>query len=385
MAATLSPGSMAILCSTDLAEYEVLEVLGHGSFGIVRLARHRETGRAVAIKILDKDHIIEWKQETNIFREQTVHLELDHPFISRLHTTFQDAEAVYFILEFCPGGELYSLVYQEDVEEELPKDDEICPTESESDDDDLRKPVRTEDVKTTSIADDVLYRQKTNAAAKRALKSSLGGIRESHAAFYLACISFALEHLHEQDILYRDLKLENVVIDINGYPKLIDFGLSKPEAAQRARNNTVCGSMEYMAPEVVQRDAYNFRADMWSFGIIMYEMLFGTTPFYDANQREQSRRICDAIVEFPNNAEEEYPLACALIRSLLSKSPTERPASFQEVRDSAYFKRYFPTTSSWKQLLSKQARAPFVPAISGDFDTSLFAKSEEAEDESYAM
>ncbi|GLE10804.1 hypothetical protein PINS_up023055 [Pythium insidiosum] len=244
------------------------------------------------------------RQETNILREQSVHLSLRHAFVARLFATFQDQDAVYFVVEYCPGGELYGLVYPDDEEDECANesalfsgrsldlqldaavaddDDGLCITESESSDED-DKPCSSAvagDLPTERRSSGTRKRSQSmeNRLAKRSLLGGpFGGLRESHAAFYLACLVSTLEYLHAQGVMYRDLKLENLVIDADGYPKLIDFGLSKPDAV-RKRSSTVCGSMEYMAPELVQRESYDHRADVWSFGILMYELLCGATPF----------------------------------------------------------------------------------------------------------
>lgn len=407
----------ALEASSSLSEFEILDVLGRGTFGVVKLARHVATGHAVAIKILEKDMIVQMRQEKNILREQTVHLLLDHGFVSRLYATFQDIDALYFVMEYCPGGEVYSLVYdpeegdgdddafdEEDEEEEEEEeennkqygteqhspaaaaarggddnqenndDDMTGTTDSESEDD-----LHQEQLRQARAVKLELFLE--NNRAKKTLRSCYGGLLEQHAAFYLACLMVGLEYLHEMNILYRDLKLENLVLDFEGYPKLIDFGLSKPDAASNMKNRTMCGSMEYMAPEVLQRLPYDQRADMWSFGILMYELLFATTPFYHSNTREQGRRITCEPVLFTNNFEEEFPAACELISALLSKNPIERPTSFTQVRESAFFKKYFPTPHSWQQLLARQHVAPFVPKLDGPFDTSLFVKAASYEDE----
>ncbi|KAF1327779.1 Agc protein kinase, partial [Globisporangium splendens] len=412
----------ALEASTGIGEFEVLDVLGRGTFGVVKLARHVATGHAVAIKILAKDMIVEMRQEKNILREQTVHLLLDHVFVSRLYATFQDVDALYFVMEYCPGGEVYSLVYdpQEEDEDDSTGDDAFNAFDEREEDAENNKP--TDDVEekpvtaamagavvddqdgshdddmtgtTDSESEDDAHQQEQlrraralklelflgNQRAKKALRSTHGGLLEQHAAFYLACLMVGLEYLHEMNILYRDLKLENLVLDTEGYPKLIDFGLSKPDAASHTKNRTMCGSMEYMAPEVLQRLPYDQRADMWSFGILMFELLCGATPFYHTNRREQGRRITCEPVLFTNHFEDECPAACELISALLSKNPVERPRSFAQVRESAFFKKYFPTPQSWQQLLARQHAAPFVPKLDGPFDTSLFVKAVSYEDE----
>lgn len=398
--------------SSRLDEFELLDVLGRGTFGVVKLARHIATGVAVALKILAKPLIVEMRQEKNILREQTVHLLLDHGFVSTLYATFQDKHALYFVVEFCPGGEVFSLVYDQhdeeddgedgdsdesegdkqqqqhdDLENQLPDspggnqqdDDTLTGTTDSESEDDQQHALRAQQLKQARAVKLQLFLD--NQRNKRALRSAHGGLKEDHAAFYLACLMVGLEYLHEMNILYRDLKLENLVLDCDGYPKLIDLGLSKPDAANNTRNRTMCGSMEYMAPEVLQRLPYDQRADLWSFGILMYELLFGATPFYHLNTREQGRRITCEPVLFPNNFEDEFPDACALIEALLAKNPAERPTSFAQVRESAFFHKFFPSAASWQQLLARQHPAPFVPKFDGPFDTSLFVKAASYEDE----
>lgn len=410
----------ALEASSSLDEFEVLDVLGRGTFGVVKLARHIATGAAVALKVLDKRMIVAMRQETNILREQTVHLLLDHAFVSTLYATFQDPQALYFVVEYCPGGEVFSLVYDQpsasddghdtddDDDDEQQQQRRSCDRHSRSASNATAAAARSnqethdDDVLTTGTTDSeseddrdqakavaaaratklALYLD--NAQAKRALKSTaFDGLAEPFAAFYLACLLVSLEYLHDMNVLYRDVKLENLVLDCDGYPKLIDFGLSKPDAADdHVRNRTMCGSMEYMAPEVLQREAYDQRADMWAFGIVMYELLLGATPFYHPNTREQGRRITSEPVTFPNNFEDAHPDACALITALLAKDPRARPQSFAHVRTSAFFTTHFATASAWQKLRTRQLRAPFVPKLDGPFDTSLFVKAASYEDES---
>lgn len=202
--------------------------------------------------------------------------------------------------------------------------------------------------------------------------------------FYLGCILSALEYLHDQGLLYRDLKLENLVLDKEGYLKILDFGFAKPDAqraddtddsseqTQNARNLTLCGSMDYMAPEVLLRQSHDHRVDIWSFGVIMYEILLGKTPFYHENPRELGRRITNENVEFPNEFEEECPLACDLITQLLVKNPDERLSSMQKIKSHWFFSRMFSCPEDWQRLQRREYDAPFIPELSGPFDTSFF-------------
>ncbi|CAI5706561.1 unnamed protein product [Peronospora effusa] len=388
---------------TRIDELELLDVLGRGTFGTVQLARHLDTGATVAVKILPRHLVLELQQEKNVLREQKAHVGLNHPFIATLYATFQDNVAVYFVLEFCPGGEIYSLVYthddghfeeSEDCQDELDEEErrrlngrqiqdqqetsDSMTTESESDEEQTRQYRRL------SVAMGRNSLTLENFMAKQNLRSSHGGLHERDVAFYTACLVSALEYLHGRGILYRDLKLENLVLDADGYPKLIDFGLAKPNARWTSeRNSTMCGSAEYMAPEILQHKPYDQRVDLWSFGILFYEMLFGRTPFYHANHREQGRRIISEPVQFPIDYEHGHSSVCSLIGKLLEKDPAVRLASFGEVRSTAFFRSYFPSTQGWQQLESRQVQAPFVPRLDGLFDTSLFVRVEDDNEHGY--
>ncbi|GMF30393.1 unnamed protein product [Phytophthora lilii] len=388
--------------TTDIDELELLDVLGRGTFGTVQLARHLDTGATVAVKVLARHLVHELQQEKNIMREQSVHLALTHPFIAKLYATFQDNDALYFVLEFCPGGEIYSLVYTHD--DGHLEESEDC--EDDSEDEEGRRSSRqvqeepevSDAVTTESESDEEQSRQRRrvsvamsrnsltleNFLAKQKLRSSHGGLHERYVAFYAACLVSALEYLHGRGVLYRDLKLENLVLDADGYPKLIDFGLSKPNATRTSeRSSTMCGSAEYMAPEILQHKPYDQRVDLWTFGILFYEMLFGATPFYHANHREQSRRIISEPVQFPEDYEQRHSSVCSLIRKLLEKDPALRLASFAEVRRTTFFLSYFPSTQGWQQLEARQVEAPFVPRLDGPFDTSLFVRVQEEEEQGY--
>lgn len=375
--------------STTIDEFELLDMLGQGSFGSVHLARHLGTGAAVAMKIVAKSLLHETKQELNSLREQRVHLNLEHPLIAKLYTTFQDKDALYFVLEFCPGGEIYSLVYPHDdghaeeheAYEELDEEerrqhgrrmDQPEETESESEEEHSRQQLRP----SCALSCDTLTLN--NFLLKQRVRSARGGLHERYVVFYAACVVTALEYVHKRGVLYRDLKLENLVVDAEGYAKLIDFGLSKSNATQMTeRSWTMCGSAEYMAPEILQHKVYDQRVDLWSFGILLYEMLFGSTPFYHANKREQGRRIISEPVLFPDNYEQKHPAVCALIQTLLEKDPALRLATFTAVKTTDFFRTYFPSSRCWQQIEMRQVKPPFIPRLNGLFDTSLFVRVRE--------
>lgn len=430
----------AELAALAMQDFAVIGVLGVGTYGVVKLARHIASGASVALKVLSKEHIVSMRQEKHILRERAVHLELQHAFIARLYGTFQDADCLYLVIEYLPGGELWSLVYSDfdnndgsDSESErvvpdasalaLANKPALGSTSSDAQDtcDDQQQQQQhapatgvkdtearscspTEDAEPRTLtqrlalklvlSDDSEQHRALNSPLRRRspkspahvvrldaksrglLRSAHGGLKEDHAVFYLASILSALEYLHAQGLLYRDLKLENLVLDRMGYPKVLDFGFAKPNATSTTtappRNMTLCGSMDYMAPEILRHEPHDERVDIWSFGIIMYELLLGKTPFYHTNPREVGRRITSEPVAFPDAFEREHPAACDLIRKLLVKAPCERLASMRAVKSHAFFSQRFPDAAAWDALTRKELRAPFVPKLAGPFDTSFF-------------
>ncbi|RLN50054.1 hypothetical protein BBJ28_00026279, partial [Nothophytophthora sp. Chile5] len=384
-------------------DFEVIRVLGVGTYGVVKLAKHKPSGCSVALKVLSKEHVVATRQEKHILRERAVHLQLQHPLVARLYGTFQDDDCLYLVIEYLPGGELWSLVYSSpdrEVDEDggegadpannsKASQERVSPgqrqTQEKSDDEELRpvspvRPVRAVEIETQS--------RTLDASSLSSLRSSYGGLEEEHAVFYLGCILSALEYLHDQGLLYRDLKLENLVLDSEGYLKVLDFGFAKPDALLsgdgsgdkvQSRNLTLCGSMDYMAPEILLHQAHDHRVDMWSFGIIMYELLLGKTPFYHENPRELGRKITTEAVAFPNEFEEAHPLACDLISQLLVKNPDARLASIQQIKTHGFFTRAFPSPEAWARLLQREREPPFVPQLSGAFDTSFFQTIDDEE------
>lgn len=363
-------------------DFDVIRVLGVGTYGVVKLAKHKPSGTSVALKVLSKEFVVTTRQEKHILRERAVHLQLQHPLVAKLYGTFQDDDCLYLVLEYLPGGELWSLVYS-NTEEQEAVDTQLKVQTSLKDDEELRPatPVRAK----PSFEIPTQYR--TLAAGDlRVLRSSFGGLKEEYAVFYLGCILSALEYLHGQNLLYRDLKLENLVLDKDGFLKILDFGFAKSDAqdtddsseqTQNARNLTLCGSMDYMAPEVLLHQSHDHRVDIWSFGIIMYELLLGKTPFYHENPRELGRRITQDNLEFPNDFEDECPVACDLINQLLVKNPDERLSSMEKIKQHRFFSRFFTGPEDWQKLLRRECDAPFTPKLSGPFDTSFFQTIDE--------
>jgi len=220
------------------ADVEKLTTIGTGTFGRVYMVEHRPTKRIMAMKVLQKQHIVRAHQLKNIMCEKRIMTEFVHPFTVRLFATFQDANRLYMLLELVSGGELWSLLYQAPVDA-LPR-----PT------------------------------------------NGLEGISESSARFYAACVASAFKKIHSLGYVYRDLKPENLLVDRQGYIRVIDFGFTKripwtDGAGRHEKSMTLCGTPEYLSPELVLSKGHNRGVDHWALGILIYELLAAVTPFAD--------------------------------------------------------------------------------------------------------
>ena len=244
----LSPSQSIEEPEIRFEDLQELGVLGSGTFGRVTLVQQKETKRVFALKAMLKHEIVQHKQENNVIQEKNVMLESNHPFILRLYATFKDPRHIYMLLEFVQGGELFSVIH-------TPRSD---------------------------------------------------GIPDEHAKFYGAAIIQAVAYLHKKDIAYRDMKPENCLIDIQGYPKLIDFGFAKK--IKNGKSFTLCGTPEYLAPEIVLGRGHNKAVDYWAFGVLLYEMQAGYSPFCDPHGVDQvviCKNIVNGRLTFPRrfNAE----------------------------------------------------------------------------------
>ncbi|XP_036414207.1 serine/threonine-protein kinase Sgk2b [Colossoma macropomum] len=207
------------------ADFDYLKVIGTGSFGKVLLARHRENDRYYAVKVLKKQMILKKNAEGHVICERSVLLKtVNHPFLVRLHFSFQTRDRLYLVLDYASGGELFYHLQRERV------------------------------------------------------------FTESRARFYAAEMASALGYLHSLHIVYRDLKPENILLDSAGHVVLTDFGLCKEGIVGRATTRTFCGTPEYLAPEVLQQREYDRTVDWWGLGAVLHEMLYGLPPFYSADR-----------------------------------------------------------------------------------------------------
>ncbi|KAG0670147.1 camp-dependent protein kinase catalytic subunit [Maudiozyma exigua] len=297
----------------SLTDFQILRTLGTGSFGRVHLIRSNHNGRFYALKVLKKYTIVKLKQIEHTNDERLMLSVVSHPFIVRLWGTFQDSNNIFMVMDYIEGGELFSL---------------------------LRKSQRF-----------------PNPVAK----------------FYAAEVCLALEYLHSKDIIYRDLKPENILLDKNGHIKITDFGFAKyvPDITY-----TLCGTPDYIAPEVVSTKPYNKSVDWWSFGILIYEMLAGYTPFYDSNAMKTYENILNAKLKFPSFFNED---AQDLISKLVTRDLSARLGNLQKGSEDVKNHPWFHEVV-WEKLITRNIETPYEPPIQqGQGDTSQFDRYPEEE------
>lgn len=225
-------------CS-HIDDFELKAILGTGSFGRVRLARHKQTGRHVAIKMLSKSQILRTKQVMHIKAEKEILSVVNYPFLVNMLGFFQDEECLYFVLEYVVGGEFFTHL------------------------------------------------------------RTVGRFPEETAKFFAAEILLSLEYLHDQNVIYRDLKPENLLLDNEGHVKITDFGFAKKIDY---RTFTLCGTPDYLAPEIILNKGHGKPVDWWALGVLIYEMLAGYPPFStdDANPMETYKHILHGKPDYPS-------------------------------------------------------------------------------------
>ncbi|TMW55616.1 hypothetical protein Poli38472_010498 [Pythium oligandrum] len=281
---------------TTLQDFKMIQVIGRGSFGKVVLVGHKETKKLYAMKMLSKENIVKRKQVEHTRTERRVLGYTKHPFIVGLHFAFQTPQRLYFVLDYCPGGELF---YHLSRMKKLP---------------------------------------------------------EHMACFYAAEITLALEHLHSLGVVYRDLKPENILLTKDGHIKLADFGLAKEGIRDGVHGtNSLCGTPEYLPPEILDRLGHGTAVDWWNLGMVLYEMLTGLPPWYTNDRKKLFERLRSARLHFPPYVSRR---AEALIRQLLNRNPAERLGSkgAYQVKNHMFFEHV-----DWDRLMRKRIIPPFRP------------------------
>jgi len=295
-----------------LTDFEVRGTLGTGTFGRVLLVRLRtpssqsRSSNCFALKVLRKTEIVRLRQVEHVNAERYIMSRVRHPFIVDLYATFQDSLNIYMLLSYVPGGELFTH---------------------------LRRAQRfTPDV----------------------------------TRFYLATIILALRYLHSFNIIYRDLKPENLLLDSRGYLRLTDFGFAK---IVDDRTWTLCGTPEYLAPEIILNEGHGKPADWWACGILAYEMMVGYPPFHDETAPGIYEKILRGKIGWPRDMDR---LSKDFVKAFLHPDRTKRLGNLiggtQDILDHPWFRGV-----DWDALERKEIRAPIVPHVSSLFDTRHFA------------
>ncbi|XP_046994018.1 cGMP-dependent protein kinase, isozyme 1 isoform X2 [Schistocerca americana] len=293
-----------------LDDLDVIATLGVGGFGRVELVQYMyDRSLTFALKCLKKQHIVDTQQQEHIYSEKNIMMSCRSPFICRLYRTFRDSKYVYMLLEACLGGEVWTILRDR-------------------------------------------------------------GCFDDHTTrFVTACVVEAFEYLHARGIIYRDLKPENLLLDTQGYVKLVDFGFSK-RLGYSAKTWTFCGTPEYVAPEIILNKGHDRAVDYWSLGILMHELLTGTPPFTAADPMKTYNIILKGIdmVDFPRHITRA---AQSLIKRLCRDAPSERlgyqRGGIQDIKKHKWFQGF-----DWEGLRHRTLPAPIVQQIRGPTDTSNF-------------
>nr|XP_054111079.1 LOW QUALITY PROTEIN: cAMP-dependent protein kinase catalytic subunit gamma [Callithrix jacchus] len=293
-------------------QFELLKTLGAGSFGRVVLVRHQESGGHYAMKILNKQKVVKLKQVEQVLSEKRILQAIDFPFLVKLQFSFRDNSNLYLVMEYVPGGDMFSR---------------------------LRR---------------------------------VGKFREPHACFCAAQIVLAFQYLHSLDLIHRDLKPENIVIDQQGYLRVTDFGFAK---RVRGRTWTLCGTPEYLAPEIILNKGYSKAVDWWALGVLTYEMAMGFPPFYADQAVQIYQKIVSGKVQFPSHVSSDLK---DLLRNLLQVDLSKRFGNLRNGVGDIKNHKWF-TTTNWIAIYEKKVKAPFIPKLAGPGDASNFDNYEEEE------
>lgn len=286
------------------ADFEKLRVIGRGTFGKVFQARKKDTGRIYAMKVLKKDHVVKNNAVKHTMSENHVLKNINHPFIVNLKYAFQTSSHLYMVIDYLNGGELFYHLTHDDY------------------------------------------------------------FHESRAKLYAAEVVSALGYLHEHHILYRDLKPENLILDMHGHVCLVDFGLCKVGWQPSTLSYTFCGSAEYLSPELLRGKGYGKEVDWWALGTLIYEMLSGLPPFWDEDEEYMQKKIISAPLKLHKYFS---PEAKDLLRKLLNRDPEQRlgtgPNGTENIKTHPWFNEI-----DWVALERRELVPSFVPHLKNEQD-----------------
>ncbi|XP_077987173.1 serine/threonine-protein kinase N2-like [Glandiceps talaboti] len=296
--------------SISMDNFRCVSVLGRGHFGKVLLSEYKNTGELFAIKALKKGDIVARDEVDSLMCEKRIFEAANamrHPFLVNLFACFQTEQHVCFVMEYAIGGDLMMHIHS-DV------------------------------------------------------------FSEPRTVFYTACVVLGLQYLHENKIIYRDLKLDNLLLDAEGFLKIADFGLCKEGMGYGDRTSTFCGTPEFLAPEVLTEPSYTRAVDWWGLGVLIFEMLVGESPFPGENEEEMFDSIVNDEVRYPRFLSTE---AISIMRRLLRKNPDRRLGSTErdaeDIKKQAFFRNV-----KWDDLLMRRVKPPFVPTVKSSEDVSNF-------------
>ena len=291
-------------------DFDQLKLLGTGSFGRVTLVRLKSTGALYAMKILSKNQVKQKHQEEHTKTERDLMVKVNSPFVVNIKFAFQDDIRLYIVSDFMQGGDMF---YHLHIKKFFP---------------------------------------------------------EETAKFYIIEVILALEFLHKNNMIYRDLKPENILMDAKGHIKISDFGLSKILKNMDDKAFTLCGTPQYIAPEVLKNKGYDKNIDWWSVGCFMYEMITGCLPFVIKKGTKINPKIYEEPLKFPNGLSKE---AIDLTKKLLTPNPKKRLGygidGAQKIKEHPFFQNV-----DWEKYYNKEINPPFVPELNGDEDLRYFDK-----------
>ncbi|NXI45627.1 PKN2 kinase, partial [Galbula dea] len=293
-----------------LEDFHCIAVLGRGHFGKVLLAQYKATGKLYAIKALKKKDIIRRDEIDSLNCEKRIFEVVNssgHPFLVNMFACFQTPHHACFVMEYTPGGDLMMRIHED-----------VFP--------------------------------------------------EYMAQFYTACVVLGLQFLHEKKIVYRDLKLDNLLLDADGFVKIADFGLCKEGIGFGDRTNTFCGTPEFLAPEVLTDVSYTRAVDWWGLGVLIYEMLVGEAPFPGDDEEEVFDSIVNDEVRYPRFLSSE---ALSIIRKLLRKCPERRLGAGERDAEEIKIQTFFKGID-WDALFARTLKPPFVPTLRDPTDITNF-------------
>jgi cGMP-dependent protein kinase len=276
----------------ELKDLDNVKELGSGNFGCVNLVKNKKNKQLYAIKALDLEQIKKENLQACVELEKNVLLKIDHPFIMKMVKYLKNENYIFFINEYIKGKELWEVI------------------------------------------------------------RDIGLLNKEQTQFYGGSILIAIDYLHRQKIIYRDIKPENVMVNVKGYIKIIDFGTVKEI---QDRTSTIIGTSHYMAPEITKGEGYSFQVDVWSIAICMYEFFCGKLPFGEEYEDPMDiyRAVSQEELSFPNFVHDEKFMK--LMNKMLKKNPTNRLWKFKQIKEDPYFADF-----DWNKLISLSYPPPYM-------------------------